>query len=303
MTLNLNKLETEGLNANTMNIDMADSLEIVTLINNEDATVAGAVKKQLPQIAALVDAIVEQLKKGGHLYYVGAGTSGRLGFLDASECPPTYGVPYETVVGIMAGGFEAIYKAREGAEDDRKQAVIDCKEHNITADDVVVGIAASGRTPYVLAALEYANSIGCPTGSVACVSNSEIGQVAKYPIEAVTGAEVVSGSSRMKAGTAQKMILNMLTTASFIRLGKVYNNLMVDMKPTNQKLVARWKRMLVKATDCSEETAERMFEESGHSLKTAIIMVKTGYDREKASQLLQEHEGLLKKALISIGCK
>ncbi len=300
MTINLNKLETEGVNAATQNIDMADALEIVTLINNEDATVAAAVQKQLPQIAALVDAIVTQLKKGGHLYYIGAGTSGRLGFLDASECPPTYGVSYETVVGIMAGGFEALYKAREGAEDDRELGVNDCKEHNLTADDILVGIASSGRTPYVVAALEYANSIGCPTGSVACVSDSEIGRVAKYPVETVTGAEVVSGSTRMKAGTATKMVLNMLTTASMIRLGKAYNNFMVDMKPTNQKLVARWKRMLAKATGCDEQTAEEMYEKSGHSLKAAIAMIKTGYDKEEAEALIARFDGHLKKALQSV---
>lgn len=301
MNINLNKLETENQNVNTMNIDTLDSLGIVTLINNEDATIAAAVQKQLPQIAALVDVIVEQLSKGGHLYYIGAGTSGRLGFLDASECPPTYGVPYEMVVGIMAGGFEAIYKAKEGAEDSRELGVNDCKEHNLSADDVLVGIAASGRTPYVLAALEYANSIGCPTGSVACVSDSAIGKVAKYPIETVTGQEVVTGSTRMKAGTAQKMVLNMLTTASMIRLGKVYNNLMVDVKPTNEKLVARAKGIITKATGCDQETAEELFEKAGGNPKLAICMHLTGYDKEEASALLAKFGGHLKTALKSVG--
>ena len=301
MKINLTKLETENQNVNSMNIDTASTYEIVEIINNEDFTVASAVQKQLPQIAALVDVIVEKLKKGGHLYYIGAGTSGRLGFLDASECPPTYSVPYETVVGIIAGGFSALYKAKEGAEDDRELGVTDCKEHNLTADDVLVGIASSGRTPYVLGALEYANSIGCVTGSIACVSDSAIGKVAKYPIETVTGQEVVTGSTRMKAGTATKMVLNMLSTAAMIRLGKVYNNLMVDLKPTNEKLVARGKGFIMKATGCDETTADRLFEESEGSIKLAICMYKTGYDKKASEELLNKYEGHLKQALQSLG--
>ena len=300
MEVDLKKLETENQNVNTMNIDTCTSEEIVTLINNEDATVAESVRKQLPQIARLVDVIVEQLEKGGHLYYIGAGTSGRLGFLDAAECPPTYGVPYEMVVGIMAGGFEALYKAKEGAEDSAELGVNDCKEHNLTKNDVLVGIAASGRTPYVIGALKYANEIGCPTGSVACVSDSQIGKVAKYPIEVVSGQEVVTGSTRMKAGTAQKMVLNMLSTASMIRLGKVYNNLMVDVKPTNEKLVSRAKGIIVKATGCDKETAEKLFEEADKNPKLAIAMYETGLPKEEARALLDKYKGHLKEALLSL---
>lgn len=300
MNINLNKLETENQNVNTMNIDICNSLEIVTLINNEDATIAAAVQKQLPAIAELVDVIVEQFKKGGRLFYIGAGTSGRLGFLDAAECPPTYGVSYEMVQGIMAGGFEALYKAKEGAEDDKELGVNDCKERNLTSNDVLVGIAASGRTPYVVGALEYANSIGCPTGSIACVSNSVIGDIAKYKIEVVTGQEVVTGSTRMKAGTAQKLVLNMLSTAAMIRLGKVYNNLMVDGKPTNEKLIARAKGIISKATGCDSETAEKLFEESGRNQKVAIAMYYTGYDKQQAQQLLDKFDGHLKAALKSL---
>ena len=300
MEVDLKKLETENQNVNTMNIDTCTSEEIVTLINNEDATVAESVRKQLPQIARLVDVIVEQLEKGGHLYYIGAGTSGRLGFLDAAECPPTYGVPYEMVVGIMAGGFEALYKAKEGAEDSAELGVNDCKEHNLTKNDVLVGIAASGRTPYVIGALKYANEIGCPTGSVACVSDSQIGKVAKYPIEVVSGQEVVTGSTRMKAGTAQKMVLNMLSTASMIRLGKVYNNLMVDVKPTNEKLVSRAKDIIVKATGCDKETDEKLFEEADKNPKLAIAMYETGLSKKEAKALLDKYKGHLKEALLSL---
>lgn len=300
MNINLSKLETENQNANTMNIDTASTLEIVSLINNEDAAVALAVQKELPAIAELVDVIVQQLKKGGRLFYIGAGTSGRLGFLDASECPPTYGVSYETVQAIIAGGFEAIYKAKEGAEDDREAGVTDCKQHGLSANDILVGIAASGRTPYVIGALEYANSIGCPTGSIACVSNSVIGTLARYKIDVVTGPEAVTGSTRMKAGTAQKMVLNMLSTAAMIRLGKVYNNLMVDVKATNEKLVARAKSFIMKAAGCSEEVAGRLFEESGRNVKTAIAMYHTGYTKQQAQDLLNKHEGHLKTALQSV---
>lgn len=301
MTVDLKKLETENQNADTMDIDTCTSLQIVQKINAEDAKVAAAVQTQLPQIAALVDVIVDRLSRGGRLFYIGAGTSGRLGFLDAAECPPTYGVSYDTVQGIMAGGFEALYKAKEGAEDDAALGEQDCRDRGLGDKDVLIGIAASGRTPYVKGALNYAASVGCATGSIACVSHSEIGQLAQYPIEAVTGQEVVTGSTRMKAGTAEKMILNMISTASFIRLGKVYNNLMVDVKPTNEKLVARGKNIIVKATGCDPDTAARMFEESGRSPKLAIAMIKTGYDKETAQQLLEQYGGHLKTALQAVG--
>lgn len=299
--INLTKLETENQNERTMEIDTFSTAEILSVINSEDQKVAIAVEKTLPQIEKLVDAIVERLSNGGRLFYIGAGTSGRLGFLDAAECPPTYGVSYEMVQGIMAGGFEALYKAKEGAEDDAELGVADCKERNLCAKDVLVGLAASGRTPYVIGALKYANEIGAFTGSIACVSESEIGKIAQVAIEALPGQEVVTGSTRMKAGTCQKLILNMISTASMIRLGKVYNNLMVDVKPTNIKLVNRAKGIIRKATGCSEEKADEAFEAAGQSCKLAIFMVLSEKDKEESEKILSEYKGHLKEALRSIG--
>ncbi len=299
--INLTKLETENQNINSMEIDTYSTTKILETINNEDQKVAVAVEKAIPAISELVDVIVDRLRHGGRLLYIGAGTSGRLGFLDASECPPTYGVSYEMVQGIMAGGFEALYKAKEGAEDSMELGVADCKERNLSEKDVLVGIAASGRTPYVIAALEYANSIGCYTGSIACVSNSEIGTVAKTKIEVLPGQEVVTGSTRMKAGTAQKLVLNMISTSAMIRLGKVYNNLMVDVKPTNIKLVNRAKGIIQKATGCSEEVASEYYEKADKLPKLAIFMILSEKSREESEKILSEYEGHLKNALHSIG--
>ena len=299
--INLTKLETENQNTRTMEIDTFSTHEILSVINSEDQKVAPAVEKAIPQIEKLVEAIVDRLSNGGRLFYIGAGTSGRLGFLDAAECPPTYGVSYELVQGIMAGGFEALYKAKEGAEDDAELGVADCKERNLCEKDVLVGLAASGRTPYVLGALRYANSIGAFTGSIACVSDSEIGKVAQVAIEVLPGQEVVTGSTRMKAGTSQKLILNMISTASMIRLGKVYNNLMVDVKPTNIKLVNRAKGIIQKATQCSEETASKAFEEAGQSCKLAIFMILSEMSREESEKILSDYRGHLKEALRAIG--
>lgn len=298
--INLTKLETENQNARTMEIDTFSTQEILTVINSEDQKVAFAVEKAIPQITELVDVIVDRLSNGGRLFYIGAGTSGRLGFLDASECPPTYGVSYELVQGIMAGGFEALYKAKEGAEDSAELGIADCKERNLSDKDVLVGLAASGRTPYVLGALNYANEIGCFTGSIAAVSNSEIGKVAKVAIEVLPGQECVTGSTRMKAGTAQKLVLNMISTSSMIRMGKVYNNLMVDVKPTNIKLVNRAKGIIRKATGCSEEVADQAFEAADRHCKTAIFMVETGLTKEESQKILAEFNGHLKLALRSV---
>ncbi len=299
--LNLNKLETENQNVNTYDIDTCSTEEILKKINDEDKTVAEAVELQLPNIAKLVDVIVERLRNGGRLFYIGAGTSGRLGFIDAAECPPTYGVSYEMVQGILAGGYSALDKASEGLEDDKELGINDCKERGLSAKDVLVGIAASGRTPYVIGALEYANSIGCATGSIACVSDSEIGKVANYKIEVITGQEVITGSTRMKAGTAQKLVLNMISTSTMIQLGKVYNNLMIDMKPTNEKLIARTKGNIMKATGCDSETAEKLLEQSGNSAKIAVCMYKSGLNKEECEKLIDDHGGKIKEALISIG--
>ena len=298
--INLTKLETENQNTRTMEIDTFSTSEILEVINSEDQKVADAVAKTIPQITILVDEIVERLSNGGRLFYIGAGTSGRLGFLDASECPPTYGVSYELVQGIMAGGFEALYKAKEGAEDDAELGVHDCKERGLCDKDVLVGLAASGRTPYVIGALNYANEIGCYTGSIACVSNSEIGKIAKVAIEALPGQEVVTGSTRMKAGSCQKLILNMISTSAMIRLGKVYNNLMVDVKPTNIKLVNRAKGIIRKATNCSEEEASQAFEAAGQSCKTAIFMIQSGKTKEESEAILDTYKGHLKEALRSL---
>ena len=229
--------------------------ELLSNINNEDKTVPFAVEKSLPQIEALTEQIVNKLQNGGRLFYLGAGTSGRLGVVDASECPPTFGVPHELVVGIIAGGDIAIRKAVEFAEDSKNQGWLDLQEHNITDKDVVVGIAASGTTAYVISALEKCNENNIITGCIACNKNSPLGHVSKFPVEVIVGPEFVTGSSRMKAGTAQKLVLNMLSTASMIRIGKTYQNLMVDVKASNQKLHARAVRIVMQATDCDEQTA------------------------------------------------
>lgn len=299
--INLTKLETENQNEKTMNIDTFSTAEILTVINEEDQKVAPAVANAIPQIEQLVDAIVERLSNGGRLFYIGAGTSGRLGFLDAAECPPTYGVSYDLVQGIMAGGFEALYKAKEGAEDDAELGVSDCKERTLCDKDVIVGLAASGRTPYVIGALNYANEIGAFTGSIACVSNSEIGKIAKVAIEVLPGQEVITGSTRMKAGTSQKLVLNMISTSSMIKLGKVYNNLMVDVKPTNIKLVNRAKGIIQKATQCTEEVASEMYEAAEQSCKLAIFMILSGKGKEESEKILSDYRGHLKDALHSIG--
>lgn len=237
-------------------LDQMGILELLQNINREDKTVAFAVEKVIPQIEILVDVVVAQLKKGGRLFYIGAGTSGRLGIVDASECPPTFGVPHDLVIGIIAGGDTAIRKAVEFAEDSTKQGWEDLKKYEISPNDVVVGIAASGTTPYVVSALETCNLHNIPTGCITCNENSPLARVAQYPIQVVVGPEIVTGSSRMKAGTAQKMILNMLTTSTMIQLGRVKGNKMVDMQLTNNKLVDRGVRMLMKELYVDEKTAE-----------------------------------------------
>ncbi len=299
--IDLTKLETEVQNPKTLEIDTLSAFEIVSLINQEDQKVAQAVSLCLPQIAELVEAIEQRMKKQGRLIYIGAGSSGRIGFADAAECPPTYGVSYETVQALIAGGFPALYKSQENAEDDQEQGVADVKAIGLKENDVLVGIAASGRTPYVIAALKYANEIGCYTGSLACVSNSEIGKIAKTAIEAVTGEEVITGSTRMKAGTATKMILNMLSTAVMVRLGKVYNNLMVDVKPTNQKLIKRSWGIISKITSCDEEMAKTYYEKADKNVKLAVLMINSGLSKEECEKILSANDGHLKQALTACG--
>ncbi len=301
--IDLNLLDTEGINENTMNIDNKSTLEVLEMINSEDHKVAEIIRQIIPDIEKAIESIYEKVKNGGRIIYVGAGTSGRLGVLDASECPPTFGVDPGLVQGIIAGGFKALHSAIEGAEDIKEQAIVDLKEINLTNQDALVGLAASGRTPYVIGALEYANSVGAVTASISCVKNAEISKSAKYPIEAIVGPEVISGSTRMKAGTAQKLILNMISTTVMIKLGKVYGNLMVDVKATNQKLQIRAKRIIEMTTDLRGDEAEALFEESGHSVKTAIVMDKTGLTKEEAEILLDLNEGRISKAIEKVKIK
>lgn len=289
--MNLDRLETEQRNQNTMNIDTLSTQDILTVINNEDKKVAEVVEKSIPQITKLVDACFERLMKGGRVIYIGAGTSGRLGVLDASECPPTYGVDFELFRGLIAGGYPALLKAQEGAEDNPNLCQQDLMELNLNENDTVIGLAASGRTPYVIGGLQYANEIGALTGSISCVHQAQISQYAKYPIEAVTQAEVVTGSTRMKAGTAQKLILNMISTSLMIKYGKVYQNLMVDLQPTNQKLIQRSQRIIQESTGCTEQDSIDYLEKSENNVKLAICMYLSQLDKQTCLDMLNQQRG------------
>ena len=282
---------TEQQNQASLDIDSKNSLEIVSIINREDKKIPLAIEKILPQIAALVDDIVAAFNKGGRLFYIGAGTSGRLGVLDASECPPTYGVDPTMVQGLIAGGREALTKSIESAEDRAEEGVRELKALGFCAKDVLVGITASGQAPYVLGALEYAGSLGAITGAISCNANSRTFDFARHRLFADVGPEVVTGSTRMKSGTAQKLILNMLTTAAMIRMGKVYKNLMVDLRPVNHKLILRSIRLIREVTGCSEEKAADALEASGKQPKVAIVMVLHGVDRARALSLLEKANG------------
>ncbi|EPA1954859.1 N-acetylmuramic acid 6-phosphate etherase [Vibrio alginolyticus] len=294
----LSHLVSEGRNPDTMDIDLLPSLDIVQRINQQDKLVPLAVEKVLPEIAEAVDKITEAFKVGGRLFYIGAGTSGRLGVLDASECPPTFGTDPEMVVGIIAGGKEAMFRAKEGAEDDPALGEQDLKENTLTQRDVVVGIAASGRTPYVIGGLEYANELGATTVALSCNPESPIADIADIAISPVVGPEALTGSTRLKSGTAQKLVLNMLTTASMIRLGKSYQNLMVDVKATNAKLVARAARIVMQATDCTNQEAKTALKETDYDAKLAILMILTGLDKESATEQLNAKQGYLRKVVI-----
>ncbi|HHY55606.1 MAG TPA: N-acetylmuramic acid 6-phosphate etherase [Chloroflexi bacterium] len=294
--MELGKLLTEQRNPNTLTIDEMSSLDLVTTINREDARVAAAVESALYEIAALVDATVMALTNGGRLIYVGAGTSGRLGVLDASECPPTFGIDPRLVVGVIAGGDHALRHAVEGAEDDAQQGEADMRALGLSADDVVVGIAASGRTPYTLGAMRYARSIGSKVGCIINNPGAEMAKVAHFPIVVLCGPEVVTGSTRMKAGTAQKMVLNMISTATMVRLGKVYENLMIDVAINNQKLRTRALNIICEITGANAATAESALEMHG-SVKAAVFALLTGADHATTQTLLAEHDGHLKRAL------
>ncbi|EOS58024.1 MULTISPECIES: N-acetylmuramic acid 6-phosphate etherase [Paenibacillus] len=292
----LENLTTEARNERTMRLDEMDVTELLTVMNEEDAKVAGAVKKEIPKIAQAVTAITESLKKGGRLIYMGAGTSGRIGLLDAVECPPTFGTSPDQVVGLIAGGSNAFIKAVEGAEDRAELGRIDLQNLELTAKDAVVGIAASGRTPYVIGGLEYAKQMGAKTISISCNKNAVISTISDIAIEIENGPEVLTGSTRLKAGTSQKLVCNMLSTASMIGLGKVYGNLMVDVQPTNEKLADRAKRIVMEATGCDASTAENTLRLTEGKPKPAILMILTGYSYEVALEKLEENQGFIGKA-------
>lgn len=293
----LSTLITEQRNPNSIHVDSLSALEIVQLMNEEDKQVPLAIDKCLPQIAQAVECIVAAFQQGGRLVYIGAGTSGRLGVLDASECPPTFGVSPEMVKGIIAGGERALRHPIEGAEDSKEQAVIDLQTIQFSSKDVLVGIAASGRTPYVIGALEYAKSLGSATVSIASNPNSAMANIVDIAIDTVVGPEVLTGSSRLKSGTAQKLVLNMLTTASMILMGKCYQNLMVDVQASNEKLKARAIRIVMQATDCDKALAEETLKQADQNAKLAIMMILSGLDRAQAETLLEKHQGKLQRAL------
>jgi len=290
-------LTTERDNPVSANIDQMTTLDAVSLINREDAKVAAAVREALPQIAEAVDVIAEAIAKGGRLFYIGAGTSGRLGVLDAVETVPTFSVAPDLVQGVIAGGSDALTQSIEGAEDRPEGAREDLIARELTSKDVVCGIAASGRTPYVVGGLEYANALGAKTITLAGNANSEIGKLADVSISVDVGPEIIAGSTRMKAGTAQKMILNMLSTSAMIRLGKVYGNLMVDVKVSNQKLAERACGLVMRLTGINDEQARQLLAWSNNEVKSAVVMARLEVDIEEARRLLEQANGKLREVI------
>lgn len=295
--VDLTKLMTESRNEKSMNLDRMSPLDIVTLMNEEDAYAVHAVKEVIPEIVKAVQWTTEALQNGGRLIYMGAGTSGRLGVLDAVECRPTFGVSSDLIIGLIAGGEKAFVKAVEGAEDSKTLGQEDLMELKLTDKDVVIGIAASGRTPYVIHALRYARKIGAKTVIIACNKNSEMSKEAEIAIEPATGAEVLTGSTRLKAGSAQKMILNMISTASMVGIGKVYQNLMVDVMQSNEKLVTRAENIVIDATGCDKATAKEKIAEADGSVKLAITMILLNCDIEQAKENLNRSHGHIRLAL------
>ena len=297
MSLNLAGMSTETRNSRTMDLDIMTPLEIVTVMNEEDARVPEAIKPQLNNIAQCVTWAAQSIEAGGRLIYMGAGTSGRLGVLDAAECPPTFGVSPETVVGLIAGGERAFIKAVEGAEDSAELGRQDLVNIGLTSRDLVVGIAASGRTPYVLGGLEYAQNMGCHTVGISCNPGSAVGKAAELAIEVVPGPECLTGSTRLKAGTAQKLILNMISTATMVRCGKAFQNLMVDVVPTNEKLRVRAENIVMEATGVAREQAKEALLQAGDKVKTAILMILVGCGREEAEEKLEKTNGHIREAM------
>ena len=295
--MNLEGLTTEARNEATKKIDQVSTLEMVTLINQEDQKVAQAIEKVLPQIAAAIDAAAERFKKGGRLIYCGAGTSGRLGALDAIELTPTYSVSPERAFGILAGGEKAMYQAIEGAEDSKELAIEDLTQHQLTARDVVIAIAASGRTPYAVSAIEYGKKVGALTISVTCNNQSPMNHLAEIGIAPIVGPEDITGSTRMKAGSAQKMVLNMFSTGIMVKVGNIYQNLMVNVQPTNEKLIQRATNIIKEAAEIEESQAKEYLEAAQLEVAPAIVMAKAHVDFQKAKQLLAEHDGRISEVL------
>ena len=288
---------TETRNPLTIQLDQMTVVELLHVMNSEDRLVPEAIARVIPEIASAVGLVVDALRKGGRLVYLGAGTSGRLGVLDAAECPPTFGTPPELVIGLLAGGTEAMFHAVEGAEDSTERAISDLERIDFTAADVLVGIAASGRTPYVIAGLAHARRLGAATVSIACNPGAPVSAEAQVAIELDNGPEVLTGSTRLKAGTSQKLVLNMISTAAMVRLGKVYGNLMVDVQPTNEKLVDRAVRIVAEATGCPDDEAQRALDASGGHAKTAIVMILRGVGAPEARERLHRADGFVRQAI------
>ncbi|WP_034552634.1 N-acetylmuramic acid 6-phosphate etherase [Carnobacterium funditum] len=295
--MNLEKLATETRNKQTMHLDELSVLEMMQLMNKEDQTVAEKVADEIPQITKVVEAIIKSFNQEGRLIYMGAGTSGRLGVLDAAECVPTFSVDPSMVQGLIAGGMKAMTVAVEGAEDSKELGEEDLKKIDLSEKDTVIGIAASGRTPYVIGGLEYAKEIGAMTATISCNKDAEISQYAQLPIEVEVGPEVLTGSTRLKSGTAQKLVLNMLSTGAMIGVGKVYQNLMVDVKPSNKKLEERSKRIIMEATACSYEEASKAFKKADQQVKLAIVMILTGLSKEASEKKLTKAKGFIRKTI------
>ena len=298
MILDLGQMVTESRDPDTMNLDQMNPLEIITVMNNEDRKIADAIQPWLPKISKIVEWAIESLDNGGRIIYMGAGTSGRLGVLDAAECPPTFGVSPKIVEGMIAGGSSAFIKAVEGAEDNKELGKEDLVAHDLNKNDIVIGLAASGRTPYVIGGLDYAGSIGCHTAAISCNKDSAIGKAAEIAVDAVVGPEILTGSTRLKAGTAEKMILNMISTATMVGIGKTYENLMVDVMQTNEKLHARAENIVMTDTGVSKETAKIKIKEAEGNCKTAITMILAECTKEEAVERLKAAKGHIRKAIV-----
>ena len=300
--LHLSGLGTEKRNPVTMELDEMTPLEIVSVMNQEDQSVVRAVEAVLPQVAEIIARATDSLRRGGRIIYIGAGTSGRLGVLDAVECPPTFGVTDQTVIGLIAGGERAFVKAKEGAEDDEGQGETDLQTIGLETRDIVIGLTASGRTPYVMGALLYARKMGCATAAISCNLNAEVSKAADIAVEVNTGAEVLSGSTRLKAGTAEKMILNMISTASMVGIGKAYQNLMVDVRQTNEKLVCRAQNIVMQGTGCTRECAVEALREANGEAKLAITKLLLSVDVKTAKQFLDQADGMVRQAIRNYAC-